>query len=244
MREMASAVVLLALLTVVASGVGTLTGFGTSTVMVPVLLLFFPLPVTLLFVGAIHWFGDVWKMLFFRGGIRWRLVLLFGVSGLLTSYLGASLVITVPEQVLSRLLGLFLLAYVGWLWLKPRWRLPARNASALAGGALSGFLAGIFGVGGAVRGAFLAAYNLPKEVYLFTSGAIALAVDLTRLLTYWQEGVRLPETLVPALIAGIPASLVGAYLAKRIVAWIPHARFRTLVAAFLALVALKLLLWP
>jgi len=52
------------LITILAGGVGTLTGFGTSTIMVPILLFFLPLPQTLLLVGIIHWFGDIWKMFF------------------------------------------------------------------------------------------------------------------------------------------------------------------------------------
>ena len=51
--------------------------------------------------------------------------------------------------------------------------MPQTNATALTGGALYGMSAGIFfGVGGAVRGAFLVTYDLPKEVYIFTAGAI------------------------------------------------------------------------
>lgn len=235
---------LLAFLALVASGIGTLTGFGTSTIMVPALVLFLPLPETLLFVGVIHWFGDIWKMLFFRSGVRWQLLALFGISGLVTSFLGASVSVAVPGALLSRLLGVFLLLYVVWLWRERAWNIPARPGATLTGGALSGFLAGTFGIGGAVRGAFLTAYNLPKEVYLFTSGAIALVVDSTRLVTYVGQGVRLPELLIWALLLGVPASLLGAYLAKRLVNRIPQARFRTVVAIFLALVALKLLVWP
>jgi uncharacterized membrane protein YfcA len=37
-------IALIALLTFLASGVGTLTGFGTSTIMVPVMASSFPLP--------------------------------------------------------------------------------------------------------------------------------------------------------------------------------------------------------
>jgi hypothetical protein len=51
---------------------GTLTGFGTSKIMVPVLVFLYLLPQTL-FLVIIHWFGDIWKMLLFRSGIRWRL---------------------------------------------------------------------------------------------------------------------------------------------------------------------------
>ncbi len=61
-------IALIALLTVFASGVGTLTGFGTSTIMVPVMVSFLSLSETLLFVGIIRWFGDVWKLTLFRRG--------------------------------------------------------------------------------------------------------------------------------------------------------------------------------
>ncbi len=59
---------------IIASGIGTMTGFGTSTIMVPVLLLY-PVPQTLFFVGIVHFFGNVWKLLLFRKGVQWRLIL-------------------------------------------------------------------------------------------------------------------------------------------------------------------------
>lgn len=234
---------LLAALTFVAAGVGTFTGFGTSTIMVPVLLFFFPLPLALLFAGIVHWFGDIWKMLFFRSGIQWRLLLVFGATGIVSSYIGASLAITASEELLARLLGGFLLFYVVWIWYNPVWKLPIGDTFSFTGGALSGFLAGIFGVGGVVRAAFLSAYNLPKEMYLFAIGAIALVVDSTRLVTYWAEGTRLTETLLLAIATSIPASFAGAYFAKRMVTRIPQDKFRVAIAIFLGVVALKLLVW-
>lgn len=53
--------ILLGLLTFAASGIGTATGFGTSTVMIPVMALFVSHPVALLFVGVIHVFGDLFQ---------------------------------------------------------------------------------------------------------------------------------------------------------------------------------------
>ena len=75
-------IALIAALTLIASAVGTLTGFGTSTIMVPILASFLPVPQVLLLVGIIHWFGDIWKMLLFRIGVRWRLIFLFAFSKL------------------------------------------------------------------------------------------------------------------------------------------------------------------
>src|SRR5512136_1799330 len=63
-------IVYIALLTLAASIIGTLAGFGISTIMVPILLSIFSLPQTLLLTGIIHWFNDIWKMLLFREGIR------------------------------------------------------------------------------------------------------------------------------------------------------------------------------
>ena len=236
--------ILLTLLTLVASGVGTLSGFGTSTIMVPVLTLFFPLPITLLFVGIIHLFGDLWKMLLFRKGLNWRLILGFGIPGIFLSYIGASLSFDIPTTLLEQLLGVFLLGYVIFLFMHQRWRLPRTTAMAVTGGALSGFFAGIFGVGGAIRGMFLSAFDLPKATYIFVSGAIAFFIDAVRIGTYLWEGTRLEAFLLYGMILYVPTSLLGAYVAKRVVDRIPQGAFRLVIAAFLGLIALKLLFLP
>ncbi len=234
----------IAILTVVASAVGTMTGFGTSTIMVPVLLLFYPLPETLLFVGIIHWFGNLWKVLLFRGGFQWKLVLWFGVPGIAATYLGAALVPNVSPTLLSRILGGFMIGYVIFLLLKSSFQIRANIGTSLVGGALSGFLAGIFGIGGAVRSLFLTAFNLPKAVYIATAGAIALFVDTTRLVKYAADGARLEAFGLWTMPLFIAASFLGAWIAKHIVDRIPQKHFRTVVGVFLFLVALKLLFWP
>jgi len=237
-------IALIALLTLLASAVGTVTGFGTSTVMVPVLVSFYPLTQALLLVGIIHWFGDIWKMLLFRSGARWRLVLLFGAPGVLATVLGGLLVFQAPQELLSRILGAFLLAYVAFILIKRRFKVPQTTATALLGGALYGLFAGVFGVGGAVRGAFLAAYDLPKHVYIFTAGAIGLVVDTGRLATYWSQGAGLDARLLWGLLLFVPVSFAGAKIGERIVAQIPQERFRSVIAAFLGLIALKLVVFP
>jgi uncharacterized membrane protein YfcA len=237
-------IVLIALVTLIAGAIGTLTGFGTSTVMVPVLVSFYPLTEALFLVGIVHWFGDIWKMLLFRSGVRWRLILLFGLTGVTATALGGLLAFRAPADALSRLLGAFLFGYVVFIFLKRRFEVPQSNAAALAGGALYGLSAGIFGVGGAIRGAFLAAYNLPKDVYIFTAGAIGLVVDSGRLATYWWQGAQLQSQLWWGFLLFVPASFAGAKIAEAVVERVPQERFRGVIAVFLGLVAIKLLLLP
>ena len=227
----------------IASGIGTATGFGTSTVMIPIMVLFVPFPIALLFVGIIHLCGDVWKVLLFRRGFDWKLILAFGFSGIAASFLGASLSLQAQALPLKRILGAFLISYVVYLFLKREWALPKTNVTAVCGGSMSGLFAGFFGVGGAVRGAFLTAFNLPKEVYIFTSGLIAFFIDLTRVTRYIWGGTRLQDELLVALVLSIPISFAGAYLAKRFLDRLPQKFFRIFVGVFLALVAIKLLIW-
>jgi len=235
---------LIGLFTFIASLLGTISGFGLSTIMVPILTLFYPFPIVLLFVGVIHLFGDIWKVIFFKRGAQWKLILLFGIPGILFSYVGAALSVGSSEVLLKRFLGGFLLLYVFYLFLKQSWKIPASNRTSIMGGSLSGFFAGIFGVGGAVRGAFLSAFNLPKEMYIFTSGMVALFIDITRIIKYLTSGTTLPENLILILLLAIPISLSGAFIAKTIVTKVPQKYFRLVIAVLLGFVALKFLIIP
>ena len=226
---------------VLGNAIGTMTGFGLSTVVIPVMVLFYPLPEALLFVGVIHWFGDIWKLILFREGLRWKLILSFGIPGVLATILGAALVFRVSSETLSHVLGVFLVVYVVLLFARDTFQIPQNSVSGVIGGALSGFCAGIFGMGGTIRSMFLLAFNLPKSVYLATAGAIALAVDTSRLVTYLCRGARLEPRLLWGMLLFIPASFLGAHLAKRVVDRIPQHQFRRVIALFLLAVAVKLL---
>src|SRR3990167_1511124 len=105
-------ILFLTVLTFLAGIVGTITGFGISTIMVPVVLLFLPLPQTLLLVGVIHWFGDLWKMLLFKHGVNKKLLLYFGLPGVIAAILGAMLVVRIPETIGQEIVGLIIISYV------------------------------------------------------------------------------------------------------------------------------------
>lgn len=237
-------VVWLTIATILASIVGTVTGFGASTVLMPIAIWLLPFPQALLLVGIIHFAGDVGKTLLFRAGIRWRLLAVFSVPGIVAGILGARFSFLVPEETLIRLLGVLLVAYVGFLIAVPQFRLKERDATAAAGGALSGFLAGLTGFGGAARSAVLVAFDLPKSVYIVMTGIIGLTTDAARLVTYLGGGTRLPERFTLGLGLLIPASFLGAWIGRRFAARIPQKRFRLFIALFLLAIGVKLVIAP
>jgi uncharacterized membrane protein YfcA len=212
--------------------------------MIPVLLIILPLPQTLLLVGIIHWFNDIWKMLLFREGIRWKLFLAFGLPGIFTSFIGSSLSLKIPREILSRALGVFLITYVLFILFNRAFKLSQKLSVAMSGGALTGFFAGIFGIGGEINAVALSAFNLEKAVYIATAGAISFVIDSTRIVTYIKGGIGLEPSILWGFLIFIPASLIGAMIGKRGVEKIPQEKFRNVVAVFIFLLGLKLVLFP
>ncbi len=155
-------VALLTLLITFSATFSTITGFGTSTISIPIMLNFFPLHETLLFVGIIHLVGTVWKMFLFRKGFVQKFFFILIVPAALASFAGAFALFAIPPRVSSALLGGFLVLYVLFLMYQHSFQLKRSNITATIGAMLSGFFAGIFGLGGAIRSVFLHAYNIPK----------------------------------------------------------------------------------
>jgi len=236
-------IILVTLLTTASSAVCTIAGFGTTTISLPILLFFFPIHQAILFIAVIHWFENIWRMILFRQGINWMLILQFGIPAMIASALGARASIKMPEEILIRMLGIFLLSYAVFIILKPKATLRKRTRNNIIGGSFSGFFAGIIGLGGAIRGAFLNAYNLEKISYIFSTNAISFLIDSSRLPVYWSNGTSLNTMFTWTAILFIPFSLTGTILAKRLVIRIPQRRFRILVTIFLGLAGIKFLLF-
>ncbi len=235
-------IVVIAVVTIIASCFAFLAGFGMSTLMIPILLLFLPDPLAVIFlVGILHWFHDIWMVWFFGHGINWRLFLHFGITGTITSFLGA-LIVGGGFALLPALLGLFLVSYVLFLFIMPTFKLKYNLLIGLVGGSVSGFFAGIFGMRGPVRSLFLSAFDLPKATYISTTGLIGLLIDTTRLVTYWYGGIQLGQTLTWGLLVFIPASFIGAHIGSYLVGKIPQEYFRKIIAFFLLLIGIRLLL--
>lgn len=234
--------IFITIMTLLASIIGTLSGFGISSILIPVMSLFYPLPFTLLFVGIIHLFGNIWKIMFFKSGFDWKLILWFGIPGILASYIGASIILNLEETFLKRSLGAFLLLYIVFVFIQKNWKIPSNTKTSFMGGSLSGFFAGLFGVGGTIRSAFLTAFDLPKATFIATSGMIALFIDVTRIYRYFSGGVSLPTQLLIFLGFLVPVTLLGAWFAKNIVNKVPQKLFRSLILVFIGLIALKFLI--
>lgn len=220
--------------------VGTIAGFGSATILLPVALLFVDFKTALVLTALVHLFGNLGRMVFFRGRISWKVTSYFGVVGIFGSLMGALLVPRLDPALLEHGLGIFLIVYGIFALLKPSFRLKQTGGNMVTGGLSSGFLAGIIGTGGALRTAFLTAFRLPKAQYIGTSAAIAVAVDGIRIPVYMRDGL-LSGDYFWALPLLFVLAIAGAYAGKKVALKIPQLIFGRIILACLILAGAALL---
>ena len=218
--------------------IGTIAGFGSSTVFLPLALLFFDFKTALVLVAFLHIFGNLGRVTFFKGGLDKNLLFAFGLPGVILTLVGALLVSYISQDLFKGLLGLFLVLYAAVSLWKDELQVKQTTFITILGGGLSGFLAGLIGTGGVLRGAFLTAFGLPKEKYIATAAAVALAVDLTRIPIYFAQGFLEAKFYwyLPWLLL---IALAGSFTGKKIVNHIPQKTFKKVVLAAMLIIGIK-----
>lgn len=221
-------------LLLVAEVLGTIGGFGSSMLVMPLAGWFLPFDQALGLTALFHVFSNAAKMLLFRKGVDKRLLLWLGIPAVVGVLIGARLTVHLDERLMGLVLGALLVVLgLGLLW-KQQWKLRATTTNALAGGVLSGFIAGVAGTGGAVRGITLAAFALEKSAFVSTSAWIDMGVDLSRSVVYTSQGfVTAPVLAYLPFMAVV--SLLGSWLGKQLLERIPQERFRNIVLSLVVI---------
>jgi uncharacterized protein len=217
---------------------GTIAGFGSSTIFLPLSLFFLPFHSALIIVAIFHVFGNLGRITFFRKGIEWNLIIKFGIPALALTIAGALFASFTGTLWLLLLLGLFLFVYSTLSLRFKEFKMKPTNNTLFIGGMLSGLFAGLLGTGGAPRAAALSAFNLEKEKYIATNAMIALGVDITRIIIYLYAGF-FPNNFAVNLIPLFFVAFAGAFIGKKIVDHIPQQLFRKIILIALLLIGLK-----
>lgn len=217
--------ILLALLSEI---IGTVSGFGSSILFVPVASMFFDFKTVLGITAVFHVFSNLSKILLFRKGINKNIALRLGIPAVLFVIIGAWLTTLVPAKQIELLMNIVLVALSIYLLVNFNKSIQQTNNNLYLSGTLSGLLAGLVGTGGAIRGITLAAFKLPKDIFIATSALIDLGVDSSRAVVYISNGYFHKQNLllIPFLI-GI--SILGSYLGKLILKHTSENVFRYMV---------------
>jgi hypothetical protein len=96
-------------------------------------------------------------------------------------------------------------------------------------------------MGGAIRSAFLIAFNLPKEVYIATSAMIAVVIDIARIPTYFFTNAVQGSWHYIFLLFLFVSAYLGVKTGKILLKRINQKTFRKIVSIALLLAGVKIL---
>ncbi|MGV3597066.1 MAG: sulfite exporter TauE/SafE family protein [Bacteroidota bacterium] len=238
---MAAQYILFLLIVLISEILGTLGGFGSSVFMVPLSQYFFSFQMVLALTGLMHVFSNTSKIFLFYKHIHWKTSLLIGIPGVLFVLLGAWLTTIIRFTWAEAVLGLLLIVISAGLWIKPDWKLSPTITNTITGGSIAGFLAGFVGTGGPIRGLVLAGLNLEKSVFVGTSAAVDMGIDLSRSVIYLGNGYLEKEMyyLIPFLIA---ASFIGSWIGKQLLDKISQEVFKKIILGLIFAIGVSLIL--
>lgn len=220
--------ILFFLLAFTSETIGTISGFGSSVFFVPLAGMLYDFQTTLALTGILHIFSTSAQVIMFRKSINWKLILLIGIPSVLMVMLGAYLNNKINLKYAELAMGIFLTAFAIVFIIKKDLKFKPTNLNAISGGAIAGFLAGLIGTGGAIRGATLAAFDLPKNSFVGTSAGIDFAVDLSRTVVYLSNGY-LNQKYFWYLPVMFVLAYAGAWTGKKILNKMPQEIFKTIV---------------
>lgn len=220
--------ILFIVLALIAEIIGTVGGFGSSMLFVPMAGYFLDFHSVLGITALFHVASNLSKIALFRNGFNKHLLIYMGIPAVLFVSAGAWLSRYIDTYWLDILLGVFLITLSLIFLVIRTMKVAPTTANAVTGGIISGLVAGLLGTGGAIRGMVLSAYTLKTEIFIATSAMIDLAIDVSRSFVYTANGfVHYHDLyLVPILVI---VSFTGTYIGRAILKKMNEGQFKNAV---------------
>ncbi|WP_224491081.1 sulfite exporter TauE/SafE family protein [Robertkochia flava] len=205
--------------------IGTIGGFGSSVFFVPLGSFYFDFHSVLGMTAIFHLSSNLSKIFLFKKGLNKFLLVYLGIPSVVFVIIGGYLSRFVNSLYLEIILGVFLISMSLLFLIRKNLVITAGKPQSVTGGVLSGLTAGLLGTGGAIRGITMNAFNMEKSVFIATSALIDFMVDLSRTFVYYDNGYigKQELTYLPFLFA---IGLLGTWLGKRILEYIPQEKFK------------------
>lgn len=225
------------LLALLAEILGTIGGFGSSMFFIPIASYFLDFHSVLGITALFHVISNINKIILFKKGFDKKLVLYLGIPAILFVVIGAYLSKFLDTKILEIVLAAFLITISITLLIFKNIAIKPTNKNAISGGVISGFIAGLVGTGGAIRGLTLASFNLSTNTFIATSAIIDLGIDSSRSVVYFINGYVHSHDLylIPLLFI---SSVVGTLIGKKILNYISGKQFKNIVLILILITGL------
>ena len=185
-------------------------GMGGSLVLVPTLAMVLGTKSGIAMAALLLALNNVGKLVAYRRHIRWRPALQLTLLTVAGAWLGAQLLVAVPEAWVA---AAVIAAVVGsFLW-ERRSGAETRRTTGWTLGFLAGATSGFAGTSGPLKGVALRSLALPRQALVAAASIVSLAGDTTKVAVYASAGLIPPEFPVWALAAA-PLMVVGVWFGR------------------------------
>ena len=224
----------------VAGTISGIVGFGSSIMLMPVLMIAFgPLQaVPIMAIAAIM--ANLSRILVWWREVDWRACAAYSATGAPFAALGAGTLLVLPPRLVEAGLGAFFILMIAIRRWMAAQALKLRPAHLAAIAVPVGYLTGIAASTGPITAPIFLATGLVKGAFLSTEAAASLAVYLAKAAVFRNFGVLPLEIVLKGLVVG-STLMAGSYIARGFVLRMEPARFRLLMDGLLLLAGLALL---
>ena len=194
-------------------------GFGTALLVLAIGSHILPVKETIALATVLFTVSTVTKTALFARHIEWKTVAVMALGCLPFAYLGAELLAMAPPDLIKRLLGSMILAYLA---LSLADRLPTikiGTVGLIGGSALYGFASGFLGSGNLIKVIIFREMKITKEAFVGAMAATSVMSNFAKLTSYVRTGLLTTEMAWPAIVLGlgaIGAALLGRAILKKL----------------------------
>ncbi len=228
------------LLGVAAGTLGGVIGFGSSIMLMPVLVIMFGPREAVPIMAVAALLANASRALVWWREIDWRAFAAYSATGIPAAALGASTLLVVPQRWIEITMGIFFLAVIPARRWFARHNLRINLRQLALAGALVGYLTGIVVSTGPINAPFFLALGLVKGAYLATEALGSLAVYAAKAVVFRSFGALPVDILSKGLIIG-SSLMVGSFMAKRLVLKLQAGQFTVLIEGLLLVSGLTML---
>jgi uncharacterized membrane protein YfcA len=224
------------------SAMTSVVGSGGGTILIAILLQFMPPVAAIPVHGVVQLASNVWRTWLFRRHMAWRLIWRFALLVPAGIAVGLWLFQGMSKETVQILIGCFIIVT---LFTRQIGRLRDKDLPLWAFvpmGFIVGVLNMIVGVVAPVIGVLMIRKELSKESYVGTLGFFGLLTNLFKLVGFTLVGFSFVE-YGPAMLAMVPAVLLGTSFGKHLLGRLSERLFMILFKIILVALALKLIVW-
>ena len=195
---------------------GGMIGFGTTIILMPLLVHFFGPMSAVPTVALVATMANVSRVVMWIKLIDWQVCLVYNLTAVPGVILGANTLVLLSPRWIELFLGSFLLAMIPIRRKLRQINFNLKLWEMAVVGAMMGYLTGIVASTGALNTPFFLAYGLMKGAFIGTEAASTVFVLIAKGVTFHQLGILNTEIMAKALLIGTFV-LIGSAFSKKFV---------------------------